>query len=105
MIVEMSRSSPALLFAAEPVHRHGAQRHGRLQRDRHRRVDRGQFLDGKAEGEDVAAHPAVLLGEGQPEQPELAHLGHDVVGELASLVVVSDHRRHHLAGEFGDGRA
>jgi len=63
----------------------------------------GQFLQGQAEGEVVAPHAAVLLGERQPEQAELAHLGHDVVGELAALVVAADDRRDHVAGEPGDG--
>jgi hypothetical protein len=47
--------------------------------------------------------PPYSSGERQPEQAELAHLGHDVVGELTALVVAADDRRDHLAGELGDG--
>jgi hypothetical protein len=76
-----------------------------VQGDRDGRVDPGQLLDRQAEGEEVAAHAAELLGERQAEQAELAHPGDDVVGELTALVVVRDHRRDHLAGERGDRRA
>src|ERR1700759_1379290 len=54
-------------------------------------------------GKVAPPHPAVLLGERQPEQAELAHLGHDVVGKLTALVVAADYRRDHVAGELGDG--
>ena len=93
-----------LLLGAEPVDRHGAQRHRRLQRDGHRGVDPGEFLQREAEREQVAPHAAVLLRERQAEQAELGHPGHDLVGEFPPLVVVADHRCHHVAGEFGDGR-
>ena len=76
-----------------------------LQRDRHRRVDPGQLLQGDAQREVVAAHAAVLLGERQAEQPHLAHLADDVVGELVALVEVADGRRHDLLGELLDGLA
>src|SRR5690606_12099619 len=48
---------------------------------------------------------AVLLGERQAEQPHLPHLAHDLVGELAPLVVAADDRGHLLAGELLDGTA
>src|SRR5579875_81401 len=59
-------------------------------------------MQGQAEREVVAAHAAELLGERQPEQPELAHLRDDLVGELASLVVVADHGRDHAGGKVPD---
>ena len=93
----------ALCLGAEPVDGHRAERHPGLQRDRDRGIHPGQFLQGQAEGEVVAAHAAVLLGERQPEQAELAHLGHDVVRELAAFVVAADDRRDDVAGELGDG--
>ena len=62
-----------LVLVAEAVHRHRAQRHAGLQRDRHALVDLAEFLERQAQREVVAAHAAVLLGERQPEQ---AHVGH-----------------------------
>ena len=100
---QLGQPPAALLLGAEPVDRHRAERHPGFQRDRDRGIDPGQFLQGQAEREVVAAHAAVLFGERQAEQAELAHPGHDVVGELAALVVAADDRRDHLAGELGDG--
>ena len=94
-----------LLLGAEPVDRHRAQRHGRLERDGYRGVDPGQLLDRDAEREIVAAHAAVLLAERQAEQPHLAHLAHDVVGEGVTLVEVADGGRDHVVGELLDGLA
>ena len=95
---------PAALFlGAEPVDGHRAERYPGLQGDRDRGIHPGQFLQGQAEGEIVASHAAVLLGERQPEQAELAHLGHDVVRELTAFVVAADDRRDDVAGELGDG--
>ena len=65
-------------------------------------VDPGQLLQGQAEREVVAAHAAVLLREGQPEQAHLAHLTDDLVREGVLLVVLGDGGRDHLAGEFPD---
>src|SRR4029077_15864144 len=67
--------------------------------------DTAEFLQGEAEREVVAAHPAVLLADRQPEQPPPAHPRHDVVGELAALVQLADHRRDHVARELLDGLA
>ena len=46
-----------------------------------RRVDARELLDGERVGERVAAAAAVLLGERDPHQPELAELGDDLVRE------------------------
>ena len=62
-----------LLLGAEAVDRVGAEADARLERDGHRVVDPGQLLDGDAEHREVAAAAAVLLGERDAEQPELAH--------------------------------
>ena len=104
---ELSRGShsPLLVLRAEPADRHRAERHGRLKGDGHRGVDARELLQGEAEGEVVAAHAAVLLGNRQPEQPHPPHLRDDVVRERAALVEVADHRRHHVAGEVLDGLA
>ena len=90
------------LLGAEPVDGHRAQAHARFQRDRHGGVDPGKFLDRHAQRHVVPAHPAVLLGEGQTEQAHLGHLLDDRVRELPAHVVVTDHRRHHVVGEFLD---
>ncbi len=58
-------------------------------------------MQGQAEREVVAAHPAVLFRERQAEQAELAHLRDDLVGEFTALVVAADHRRDDVAGELG----
>ncbi len=94
-----------LLLGAEAVDRHRAERDPGLQRDRDRRVDPGQLLDGQAEREVVAAHPAVLLRERQAEQAHLAHLLDHRVRELGALVVVERRRRDDRPGEVGDGAA
>ena len=98
---------PLLLLGlvAKPVDRHGAQPHARLQGDRHRGVHPGELLQRQAEGEVVASHPAVLLGEGQAEQPHLAHVGHDLVGELRPLVELPDDGGDLGPGETLDGGA
>jgi hypothetical protein len=63
-----------LLLRPEQVDRHRAEADAGLERDRHRGVDAGQFLDRDADVGEVRAGAAVLLGERQAEEPELAHL-------------------------------
>ena len=58
----------ALLLGAEDEDRVGAEADAGLERDRHRLVDPAELLDGHAQRGEVAAAPAVLLGEGQAEQ-------------------------------------
>ena len=94
-----------LLLGAEAQDRHGAERDGGLERDRDRRVDPGELLDGDAQREVVAAHAAVLLGDRQAEQPEPPHPGDDLVGELALGVQVADDRGDLLARELRHARA
>ena len=67
---------PALLLGlgAEAVDGGRPQTDGGLQGDGQGLVDPGDLLDGDAQRGQVAATAAVLLGEGQPEQPQLAHL-------------------------------
>ena len=62
-----------LLLGAEAVDRVGAEAHAGLEGDGHRLVDPGQLLDGDAQRGEVAAAAAVLLGERDAEQPEVAH--------------------------------
>ena len=71
-----------LLVGPEVPDRHGPEPDGGLERDRQRGVDPGELLDRQAEGEEIAPHPPVFLGKGQPEQTELGHLFHGAHGEL-----------------------
>ena len=58
-----------------------------------RGVDPGQLLDRERVGERVGAAAAVLLRERDPHQPELAHLGDDLVGEaLVAVELLGDRR-------------
>jgi len=59
----------------------------------------------EAESEVVATHPAVLLGERQPEKTEFAHPSNDLVGELVTLVETAYDGSNRLAGEFHDRAA
>jgi hypothetical protein len=99
----ITHSSPSR--RAEAVDRHRAERDPGLQRDGDGRVDAGQLLQGEAEGEVVAAHAAVLLRDGQAEQPHRAHLRDDLVGELLALVELADDGGDLLAREVLDGGA
>ena len=80
------RGDPALLLlvGAEQVDRHRAERGVRGERDRDRRVDARELLDRDRVGERVAARAAELLGERDAHQPELGHLGDELVREPAS---------------------
>src|SRR5699024_2579976 len=80
-----------LLLVAKVVDGRGAQTDAGLQGDGDRLVDLGELLEGDAQGEVVAAHAAVLLGERQAEQAHLAHLLDDLVGEgVVAVVLVGD---------------
>ena len=73
-----------LLRAAPEVDRHRPQRRVGGERDADRGVDPRQLLDRERVGERVGAAAAVLLGERDPHQAQLAHLGDDLVRERAS---------------------
>jgi hypothetical protein len=92
-----------LLLGAEQVDRLGAQRRVRAHRDRNGRVDARELLDRQRVGERVAARAAVLLGERDPHEPELAQLGDDLVREALLAVELLGHRRDLVAGEVADG--
>ena len=57
------------------------------------------------EREVVAAHAAVLLGEGQAEQAHPAHLAHDLVRERVLLVELADLRGDDVVRELLDRAA
>src|SRR5699024_5103203 len=92
-----------LLLGTEPVDRHRTERHPGLQRDGHRRVHPGEFFQRDTQREIVTAHPLVLLGERQAEQPHTPHRRDEFVRERCPLVVVTDHRRHFVARELTHG--
>ena len=77
----------------------------RLERDGHRVVDPGQLLDRDAEHREVAAAAAVLLGERDAEQPEVAHAAHDVDREVVVAVPRLGVRRDLALGEVADDLA
>ncbi len=54
----------------------------------------GELLDDPDVGEQVEAEAAVRLGDGHPEEPEIAHLPHDLGGEAVGML--------HLGGERDD---
>jgi hypothetical protein len=98
---------PALLLLLRPeaVQRHRPEPDTRLQRDGHRGVHARELLERQAQCEVVAALTAPLLAEGQAEEPHLAHLGDDLVGELLLLVQLTDDGRDDLPREVLDRRA
>ena len=98
---------PRLLLGlgAEAVDRVGPEPHAGLEGDGHRVVDPGQLLDGDAQHREVAAAAAVLLGEGDAEQPEVAHAAHDVDREVVIAVPRLGVRRDLGLGEVTHDRA
>ena len=59
-----------------------------------------QLLHDHRVGGEVESHPAVLLGDGHAEQPELLHLLHDRLGELVLVVVLLGDRDDLLVDEL-----
>ena len=102
---ELRQPVVLLLVGAPEVDRHRAERGVGGHRDRHRGVDPRQLLDRQRVGERVGAAAAVLLGEGDAHQPELAHLRDELVGEGLGAVELLGDRRDLLAGEVADGVA
>ena len=102
---EVGQQLALLLLGAEQVDRLRAERGVRGHRDRDRGVDPGQLLDRERVGERVAAPAAVLLGERDPHQAELAHLRDQLVGERLRAVELLGDGRDLVAGEVADGVA
>jgi hypothetical protein len=78
---EVGKPALLLLVGAEEQDRHRPERGVRGDRDRHRRVDPRQLLDGKRIGERVAASPSVLLRNRDAHEPELGERLDDLVGK------------------------
>ena len=102
---EVGQPARLLLVRAEEVDRHRPQRGVRRDRDRDRRVDARQLLDRERVADRVTARAAVLLGEGDPHEPQLRHLADELDGETALAVELLGDRRDALAGERADGVA
>ena len=102
---QVGQPALALLLGAEGEDRVGAQADARLERDGHRRVDPAELLDGDAERGEVGARAAVLLGERQAEQAQLAHREHGVDGEGVLAVPGLGVRRDLALGEVADDLA
>ena len=102
---EVGHQVALLLLGAEQVDRLGAERGVGAERDRHRRVDPAELLDGDRVGERVAAGAAVLLRERDPHQVELAELGDDLVREPLLAVELLGDRLDLGEGELADGFA
>ena len=97
-----------LLLGAEAEDRVDAQPDAGAEGDADALVDPAELLDRDAEaGEGVLVEtgPAVLLRGHQAEQPEVAHLRHEVHGEVAVAVPLLDVRGHLGLGELADGGA
>ena len=88
-----------LLLGPEQEDRHRPERGVRGDRDRHRRVDPRQLLDRDRVRERVAAAAAVLLGDRDAHQPELGHLGDELVREAVLAVELLGDRRDLLERE------
>ena len=97
-----------LLLGAEAEDRVDAQADAGAQGDADALVDPAELLDGHAEaGEGVLVQPgaAVLLRGHQAEQPEVAHLRHELHREVVVAVPLLDVRADLVLGELPDGGA
>ena len=98
---------PALLLLVGPVEqdRHRPERRVGRQRDRDRGVHTRQLLDDDRVRDGVRSGSAVLLGNGEPHQPELRELGHELVRKATAHVELGRDRLHALACERAHGVA
>ena len=94
-----------LLLAAEVVDRQCPERMVRGHRDRDRRVDPSELLDGDRIGDGVGACASVLLGNRHSHQTQLRHAGNELVGEAALAVELLGERRDAVPRELAHGRA
>ena len=96
---EVRQQRLLLLLGAEFEDRHHAESDTGLDRHRRRLVDPAELLEREGEGEVVATHAAIFLGDRKSEQAHLAHLRDDVVGEAMLAVVLRCLRRDDLVRE------
>ena len=102
---ERGEPPPLLLLGAEQEERHRAERRVGCDRDRDGRVDSRELLDRDRVTQRIAAGTAELLGERDPHQPELGHLGDELVGEAAFAVELLGDGRDAFDGEGAHGVA
>src|SRR5205085_8805509 len=95
----------AWFLCAEPEVGVGAEPDSLLERDRQRRVAPAGLLEGEAERGEVGRRPAVLLGERQPEQAEVAHRQNGAHGERVVAVPLLGMGRDLALGEVADDLA
>src|SRR5262245_30275243 len=89
-----------LLLAAVGRHRSAAERHVRGQRDARGGAHPRDLLDGDRVAQGVEPGAAVALGIREPHEAQLAHLAHDVGGELLLLVDLAGNGRQDLVREL-----
>ncbi len=94
-----------LLLGPEVQDGADAEPDGGLQRDAQGLVDPPDLLDRDAQAGETALPAAVLLGGGHAEQAELAHLVHDLDGEVVLAVPLRGVRRDLGLGELADDLA
>ena len=78
---EVGQPALLLLLRAVEQDRHRAEGGVRRDRDRDRRVDARELLDGDGVRDGVGVGAAVLLGDREPHDAELGQLGHELVRE------------------------
>ena len=97
---EVGQPLGLLVVGAELEDRVGAEADAGRQRDAQRLVDAAELLDRHAQRGEVATGAAVLLGEHDAEQTELAHRPHDVDREVVVTVPLRSVRRDLGLGEL-----
>ena len=102
---ELGQPLVLLVFGAEGEDGIGAEPHAGLQGDGHRRVDPPELFDRDAERGEVRPRSPVLLGERQPEQPQLPHGQDRVDREDMVAVPLLGVRRDLPLGEVTDDLA
>ncbi len=98
---------PALLLRVGAVaeDRVDAQADARREGDADRLVDPAELLDRDDEAHEVGVRPAVLLRRGEAEEAEVAHLRHELGGEVRVAVPLLDVRGDLALGEVADDHA
>ena len=96
------RQQPLALLVGAELHQQVGADEVRVDHARDRDPAARELLDDHRVGRQVEPHPAVLLGDRDPEQPELLHLLDDRLRELVRVVVVLGVRDDLLVDELAD---
>src|SRR5215211_5719858 len=97
-----ARQQALLLLVGAELHQQVGADEVRVDDARDRDPAARELLDDHRVGRQVEPHPAVLLGDRDPEQAELLHLVDDRAGELVGRVVVLGLRDDLLVDELPD---